>query len=421
MEVFGWSPEPVLDLAPRDIVFFVLVPEPIPVPGGCVVRVPMPPYDDRAGGASIGRPPAVEPSITLRFWQATAPSGLDGRALEMIDRAMRAAVPEALLPDRGRILANAAGDDPASLDTYRTVVEIRAGMMLRSEASILATFDRAVDALYEFHRAYRVARRAQIVPLTRERLHQIVPFVTVDSTGAWDRATGWVIAHPHLPHAVAPDLLGPADVPGLEAHMDQLRRAHPAGLYLERLLPAYATFDAGDYATATLLCAIAVEVLVDSLLALALWGGEVSPADAARRFSERSMVRRVRLTLPDALGDDRSLWSPERDGPAGRWRRDLHNLRNAIAHRGYPATRDDAFAAFEAAEQFEAHAHDRLMVAAQRLPRAAVLFFGAPALQRAGQLTGKLLALATLDRLDRFNLWRDAVDEAALRGPGAPR
>lgn len=115
-------------------------------------------------------------------------------------------------------------------------------------------------------------------------------------------------------------------------------------LFWEIMLPAYAAFDDGDFTGATLDAAIAVEMLIDATLALAPWDSGV-PADTAyNRKDHGSIVGRVRTRVASALGDDPSLWDSAAI-PAGRWKRELTDLRNHVLYNGYSAGRDDACAA----------------------------------------------------------------------------
>lgn len=366
----------------------------------------MPPVGESAALASG---PAIDATVVLRIWQVETISGVDGRSLQSLDAVMRQVVPHHLLPDRARVDAVAVTDDPASIDTYRTVVEMQVQAPMLTESSIVVGFRRGFDALHEFHRAYRVATRAQIRPLTVERLHQLAPFAAVDKSGRWDARTGWVIAHRRLPHEVAPEIMHPRDLTQLEWHMDALRRAHPMALFWERMLPAYADFDDGDFTGATLDAAIAVEMLIDATLALALWDSGVSADTAYKKKDRGSIVGRVRTRLALALGDDPDLWDVEAATPASRWKSELADLRNHIVHSGYSASRSDAFAGIEAAEKLIAFVERRVLDAADRRPRAALMILGEPALQRAGRWTPRVQAVAGLDRLDDFHEWRSAA------------
>jgi hypothetical protein len=322
MWIHGWSPGSAPDLSPRTIVYFALIPDPLPTPSGHVVRVPMPPLGE---SVALAPGPAIDATVVLRIWQVETISGVDGRSLQALDAVMRQVVPLELLPDRAQVNAAASTDDPESIDTYRTVVEMQVQARMLTESSIVDGFRRGFEALHEFHRAYRVATRAQIRPLAVERLHQLAPFAAIDNSGRWDPRTGCVIAHRRLPHDLAPDILQPGDLAQLEWHMDSLRRAHPMALFWERMLPAYAAFDDGDFTGATLDAAIAVEMLIDATLALALWDSGI-PADIAYKKKDRgSIVGRVRTRLALALGDDSALWDTEgacaasRDSSAAAW------------------------------------------------------------------------------------------------------
>jgi len=411
MWLFGWSPEPVPILGPRTVVFFALLPNPLPLPEAAAIRVPMPPP---GWDATEPEPSQVDfdTTVDVRFWQPEAASGVDHRALEVLDRAMRNVVPDSLLPARDQVRALAEKPDPEAVDTYQTVVELRARMPALGEASILESFERAVEALQQLDRATRVLTRSQIAPLTRERLHQLVPFATARDDGTWDRRTGWVIAHRRLPYEVAPDQLEFPSVELVRVQMDRLRRGDPMSLYWDRLLPAYAAYDDGDFDTATLNSAIATETLIDSVIALAYWEDGRTPADAAVALAP-GIVRKARTELPRTLGADPSAWSPDDENSVvGRWRADLVDLRNAIVHRGYVATRENAFAAVEGAENLWRLLTDTVLANTQRRPRGALMLLGHQAIRRGGQWSANVQLVGHLEWIDVFNSWRDEVDAA---------
>ena len=182
-------------------------------------------------------------------------------------------------------------------------------------------------------------------------------------------------------------------------------------LYWDRLLPAYAAYDDGDFDTATLNSAIATETLIDSVIALAYWEDGRTPAEAAVALAP-GIVKKVRTELPRMLGAD-SAWSPDDESSiVGRWRADLVDLRNAIVHRGYVATRGDAFAAVEAAENLWHLLTDSVLANAQRRPRGALMLLGHQAIRRGGQWSARVELVGHLEWIDVFNVWRDEVDAA---------
>jgi hypothetical protein len=412
MWIHGWSPGSAPDLAPRTIVYFALIPDPLPMPSGHHVRVPMPPLEE---SVALTSRPAIDATVVLRIWQVETISGVDGRSLQALDAVRRQVVPMTLLPDHERVNAAASTEEPQSIDTYRTAVEMRVQAPMLTESSILDGFRRGFDALRELHRAYRVSARAQIRPLTVERLHQLAPFAAIDESGRWDRRTGWVIAHRRLAHEIAPEVLQPIALAQLEWHMDSLRRAHPMALFWERMLPAYASFDDGDFTGAILDAAIAVEMLVDAALAAALWDSGV-PADIAYKKKDRgSIVGRVRTRLARALDDDPAAWVTEGETPGARWKRDLADLRNHVVHDGYIADREDAVRGIQAAEDLTAFILERMLDAADRRPRAALMLMGESAIHRAGRWTARLETFAGLDWLADFHDWRTSALEAYER------
>lgn len=378
----------------------------MPLPETASMHVPMPPSD--WAGSSV----RLDTTVEVRWWQPEATSGVDHRALEVLDRVMRQAVPHQLLPSREAVEVAAATPDPEDFDTYQTVVELRARVPVLTESSILSAFERAVEALQHVDRATRILMRAQTAPLTLERLHQIVPFATLGDNGVWDARSGWVIAHRRLPYEVAPEQLELPSVEHVRVQMDAVRRGHPMALYWDRMLPAYAAYDAGDFDAAVLNAAIATEVLIDSVLALAHWDDGSSPRDTAHVLA-RPIVKKVRTELRRIFGDQPSTWSPDEDGVVGRWRADLVHLRNAIVHRGYAASQPHAYAAIEAAERFRGFTTDRVLAHTQIRPRGTLILIGPAGIQRGEQWSAAVEAVSHLDWLDRFNCWRDQVDEEA--------
>jgi hypothetical protein len=88
---------------------------------------------------------------------------------------------------------------------------------------------------------------------------------------------------------------------------------------------------------------------------------------------------------------------------------ELADLRNHIVHNGYSASRDDALGGVESADKLIAFVEERVLEAADRRPRAALMILGEPAIRRAGRWTPRVQAVAGLDRLDDFHKWRNAA------------
>jgi hypothetical protein len=284
-----------------------------------------------------------------------------------------------------------------------------------TENSILKGFLRAAGALREFHRAFRVAACAEIRPFAIERLHQLVPFATAELDGSLHGRTGWVIAHPRLPHPVAPDLLSNEALSPLASHMDLLRRASPWLLYRERLLNAAAWLDDGDYSASVLETAIAIEGLIDDALALLHWDAERSVLDAYKQ-SHDGIVKRVRVHLPRALGDLESIWSTDAPGGAADWKRHVADQRNLIVHRGYPSSPEEAHDALAAAQALSDQIAERMLANADRFPRAALVLLGEGAIKREGRFSARVSAVAGLDWLDTFHAWQEplVVDDPSV-------
>lgn len=389
----------------------------MPLPEASAIRVPMPPpgWD---GTESVTTDPSD--AIEVRCWQPDALSGMDYGALEVLDGVMRNVVPGLLLQSREQVEAAAAAPDPQAMETYQTVVELRARVRALSERAVLEAFDRTVEALQQLDRATRVLARSQGAPLTRERLHPLVPFATLGDDQTWDRRTGWVIAHRGVPYETASDkreLPSATYMEKLRVQMDYLRRGDPMSLYWDRLLPAYAAYDNGDFDTATLNSAIATETLIDSVLALAYWEDSRAPAEAALVLA-KGIVRKVRTELPRTLGANPSPWSLDvKDSVVGRWRADLVDLRNAIVHRGYVATREHAIAAVQAAEDLQQILTDAVLATTHKRPRGALMLLGPQAIKDAGHWDTSVEEVSRFDWLDIFNSWRDEVDASYARKP----
>src|SRR5207244_4032221 len=110
-----------------------------------------------------------------------------------------------------------------------------------------------------------------------------------------------------------------------------------------------------------------------------------SPEDAAARFREGGVLRRIRQEFPPRL---KGNWSLRGSAEVARWFADVYSLRHRVVHGGYRPTRPEARQTIHAMRGLERFIFDR--VAARRIafPRATLLTLAEPGLRKRGLWSG---------------------------------
>ena len=206
----------------------------------------------------------------------------------------------------------------------------------------------------------------------------------------------------------------------VEAALGATQARHPFLRWREWLLAAEEARIATRPEDAVVRLAVAVEVLLDSVVALALWETG-TPVEAGSDVLGKDLARRVRQHFGALLGGG---WDRSRE-PVLSWSRDLVFLRGRILHRGHRPGTPEVEAAFAAADALHRYVVSRVLARRAQIPRTALLLIGRSELERADALDGGVSrAAATMDDEDwllDYDHWRAEVDTMTARRRAAPK
>jgi hypothetical protein len=232
-----------------------------------------------------------------------------------------------------------------------------------------------------------------------------------------DPATGDVVGRPQivvlepneLLDAPATEQLDASGQERVEAALGAIQARHPFLRWREWLLAAEQARIATRPEDAVIRLAVAVEVLLDSVLALALWEAG-TPIEAGSEALGKDLARRVRQHFGPALGGS---WDRFRE-PVASWSRDLVFLRGRILHRGHRPGSSEVEGAFAAADALYRQVVRCVLDRRARIPRTALLLIGRSELERADAFDGAVRrGAATMhdeDWLLEYDHWRAGVD-----------
>ena len=198
-----------------------------------------------------------------------------------------------------------------------------------------------------------------------------------------------------LDHLNTPDPpLGPTLHGALEErfarYMADIRSDSPFVGWLEHLAEArIALHLRGEYGAAVVLAHTASEVLVDALLSVMLWEEGADPTTAALSFRDDRAVKRIMANFPSRLGGS---WNLSGDGPVARWYRGSAQLRNRIVHAGYSPSRVEVLTAMDAVHGLADHCFNRLVVNRNAYMRATLMSVAKEGLEKRGLWSGKIKA-----------------------------
>lgn len=407
----------------------ILVPEPIPIPQKATWFKPVDESAPELAGTTQFPQLGVEPVhvddegknfVSLRFWQMKDDSPVPfAHESQLLLKAFAAMHPcEAGEADENVGKFDEIEDALETGERYRTVVEAVTFHSVDNAAG-LGPLDRCVEALLNFHRAYRMRATRPLALLTRQRLFPLALGFSraVDETEV--APLGLIALNgrpPELGGLVSEIDPTPFDhVVELQRRLDQY---DPLVRFLESQTDAaYALHGQGSYRDAVIYFGIACEVLFDGLLGMLMWEEGVSVEAAAEVFSE-PIVSRVKKQFHTRL---RGTWKLDR-GEVGDWHQEVAAIRNRVVHSGYIPLMDEALAAEAAASALRDFTANRLAATCSRYPFTAVTFFGdrkqagaIPGLNRAArrwleQNRGELAA----KRQDHLE-WRQTVHELISR------
>jgi hypothetical protein len=430
----------------RGVIFFLLLPEPIPFPDGEIFSFVGEPHASLSTYGwmqtrEVG--PAPEEAegrlfTSLRFWQIPVKwtDSID-REYELINEAIRRAVPAAVLeetradgedsdedvPTESELMdaMRAFGIDDADVDKilskppshYATVVEaVTALVPVEGPPDVMSdAFDRCVDALTQLVGAYRRAAIEPIAAVTRERLPAAVYYLTFRlSEPKTDWSHGLFLAHMSASQMFERDLATREQVEDIKRQLRAELGNHPLTPNLDRAVDARYALRMGDTANAVVLAQVAAEIFLDALLGLLLWEEGVAPAAAYATLSI-DLTRRVRTEYASRLGGD---WNVDGSGAVGSWRASLYQLRGRVIHADYLPSRSEARVAIEALEGLVEYCMIRLTQRVSRYPIAALVLVGPIGLEARGGWARQIREFAA-DNADNtwlrdYRRWRTEAD-----------
>jgi hypothetical protein len=397
------------------LTYFVLPPRPLPWPDGGGMTVlgaaeqEVPPYALRAAEPLIG--PKDRWWVQMIFHQRPVKTDRDDRAFALVDQVMResSGLPQ---PERYGSMPSFSPDGH-----LETIVEITTPLAAENHVQLHQAINLGLEALRDAHRAMILAAGTEQTPLAAADVWPVVPCIRRDpTTGALlGRPRIVVLEQNELLDALVPEPLDDAGRARVEAALGAIQARHPFLRWQEWLLAAQEARRATRPEDAVIRLAVAVEVLLDSVLALALWETG-TPAEAGADALAKDLARRVRQHFAALFG---GTWDRARD-PVASWSRDLVFLRGRILHRGHRPGAADVDAAFAAADGMQRYVAERVLSRRSQIPRTALLLLGRTELERASAFDGAVRRAAEgtgdEDWLLEYDHWRADVDSMIRDG-----
>jgi hypothetical protein len=396
------------DTAPAEDVtlfrWFLVLPEPLPLPDGWVVTEPVP-------NTAVTPPEWDDPAVSLRVHQVTSKAGRASGAVDAIRQVVQrdAALPsmERSAPRKGagitshytliEAITTAESPDPPPHGWSGDVADLPA----RSDS-----FMRCLRLLDDIARAYRIASAAPYgLPSYERIMSPVIRFSAqavrqrvsdheqvVRSTGPWRGPQAIFLNHSNVADVAAgPPVEGDLSET-FSFWIGALRSGHPLATWRDQVALAKRALDSeGDYAQAVVLANSACELLIDAILAMLLWEEEVPVEEAALLFGEGEVVRRVKQELPKRL---KGNWALSGNAPVGRWFTSVYRLRHRVVHGGYRPSRQEAGEGVGAMRDLERFVFDRLAARRYSYPKVTLLTIAEPGLRKRGIWAGKIKLLA---------------------------
>ncbi|CAG7637403.1 hypothetical protein E143388_07891 [Rhodococcus opacus] len=355
--------------------------------------------------------------VSLRFWQiddeSESPFETDLRHLfKAFDRLHPPA-------DRNAALASTGVVEEADIpQRHRTVVE--AVTFVASADDLIATatkpdpLTRCLDALFEFHRAYRVAAKTPTEELTYS---QLFPLLLMFRRAMDDeKITPQGIMHltsDNVRFGALTEHIGTVDFGLVAAQLSRLRLGDRVMSFAERRVDARHELSVkGDFGSAVVQLAIACEVILDGLLGMVLWEGGANETEASVIFST-DITPRLKSEYAPRLGGNWAL----NTGILGSWFDDVAGMRNRVVHGGYRPTGAEARRASESVEALAKSISDRLCDKFKDYPKTAWLFLGPTGFQDRNRFSRRVKEWidsqpenAVLDWVREYSEWRERVN-----------
>lgn len=401
--------------------FFIVLPDPVPIPNGstwCSVTEEREPFLDGLAlapfedAAPIYSEDEAKNFASIRFLQVddhSVPS-LHADSSILMEAAARIIPPErSEKPD----LSMEAG-------RYRTVVEMVTFVASENDWHATATkpdpLTRCITELLNFHRAYRVLTHLPCEELTYKRLHPLVMMTRRRLADDKPVADGVMLLdmRPDRIGSVVDDI-GAVEFDRVSAAHNRLQAGDPSAAFCERMVDAnYAFTQLGKNAEAVVQAAIGCEVLLDGCLGMCLWEAGESEQEAAEKFS-LDITPRVKTALPKALGGNWSL----SNGPVGDWYDSVAGLRNRVVHGGYQPNDNEVARCLTAVDTLFKHILDCVHDKAHRYPATAWAFLGVQGYEQRGGVTRRAEYWKAendiIGSIDQYSQWRRSVNTKVQR------
>lgn len=296
-------------------------------------------------------------------------------------------------------------------------------------------FMRCLRLVDDLARAYRIATKVPIGPVTYER---VSPFVFlfmgevpwwmdgtemhIDFTNAsWAGPSLMMLNHLNLSSlAVGPPVIDEIAMHTRYWHVELSLGGQMSG-WREHLVSARrATEIQGDHGAAVVLAQTGGEMFLDMLLGLLMWEEGADPAEVAPLFAEGEITRRVKSEFAPRLG---GTWKLDGKGPVATWFHQAARLRHRVVHGGYRPTRAEAAQAIQSVYDLQTYAFDRLCERRNTYSRATLMTLAQPGLERRGVWSGKIKTFAERQAPSEpnwrisFGTWHNQLVEAAAPAP----
>ncbi|MFW0873005.1 hypothetical protein [Rhodococcoides corynebacterioides] len=330
-------------------------------------------------------------------------------------------------------LAHFAGQEPQPASTpgndlgrKRSTVVVLIPVKNRA-AALTEPHDGKVDPLTlaiwliaDAARSLRIASMAPIPELHYQSLNPIVPA----TFGAFDNARGvtfekkqTVFLLDHLPtRLVAPESVDPVAAGKI---FGQLTRGSISALVRDHFARAHAEHAAGDRRASVLSLAVTCELMLDSTLAALLWEEGNTPSEAAQVWAERSSITgRVKTLYSGRLGGS---WLVDGEGPVGRWRTHIVDVRNSVIHSGRTPSEPESESSYAATSELLTYVSKRLVLKWKTYPKSMAVLCGPSSVKKHASKKQRDNVHAELERCSAsavdFHRWRDKwLRERAMLG-----
>ncbi|MGR6584750.1 hypothetical protein ACT89R_29525 (plasmid) [Rhodococcus qingshengii] len=389
--------DPVDDIQPPYIKgFFTILPDAVPIEHKATwmtfVDELEPLLDDAAQSPHDGGPVYEADDgvgrnfVSMRFWQvddtSESVSEADSRLIgEVVDR---------LLSDDQKSTEKLDESLKPDFSKYRTVVEMCT--FVANSDDLIATAEkpdpltRCIEALFEFHRSYRILSNFPTEELTYKRLHPMVQTFRRKPDDPKIHMDGIILLNMEsLNFGAFTDQIGKTNFGDVQVALSRLKATDPVIAYRERMSDAaYAYRKLGTNAEAVVQLGIACEVLFDGLLSMMLWESGKSPEEAAASFS-RDITPRIKNEYTPLLGG--APFNLQAAGPLKTWFDDVAGVRNRVVHANHRPTDEETITAFAAVDGLVTFFGDKLAAKWSKFPLTTFGFIGSDGLAKRGVLS----------------------------------